>query len=230
MPHTLPVAAQGCAPPEPTHPDGPSALRREGRDFLPPRSLLFHEGFPAAPQYRLLEGCVALSQSLPDGRRQIIDIIGPGRLVGFSFGDRNRATAETLTYCHIEPVRDLTATDLQQLLRETVVRAESHATLLGRKTAPERVASAILDLSREFLRTARGHRAALVFNLYLTRGELADWLGLTVETVSRCFHRLKRAGIIAFDDPEIVTVLDPALLGAIADGQRSLQTLSNPRG
>ena len=189
---------------------------------LPPRSSIFLQGYGRAPQYRVVEGCVALSQSLSDGRRQIIDMVGPGRLLGIGIGERNPCSADTLSYVTLEPVVEVAHADLERGLEEMVVRAQAHATLLGRKTAPERVASAILDLAVQFVRVSRSKRGTICFNLYPTRGELADWLGLTVETVSRCFTKLKRAGLIDFRHPEIVTLLQPAALAEIAAGNRPL--------
>ena len=58
----------------------------------------------------------------------------------------------------------------------------------------------------------------MTFTLYLTRADLADWLGLTLETVSRCLNAFKRDSVIAFDHPEVVTVKDMGLLAALAGG------------
>ncbi|GEO85864.1 MULTISPECIES: Crp/Fnr family transcriptional regulator [Alphaproteobacteria] len=210
------LPSQLLVEPAPTH-HSPTVLR------LSPRSTLFLEGYARAPQYRVVEGCVALSQSLSDGRRQIIDMIGPGRMVGIGVGERNRCSAETLSYVTLEAIDSVDHAELERGLEEMVLRAQAHATLLGRKTAPERVASAILDLADQFLRPSRGcKRNTICFNLHPTRGDLADWLGLTVETVSRCFTRIKKAGLIDFNHPEIVTLLQPATLAEIAAGSRAI--------
>ncbi|PZU83837.1 MAG: Crp/Fnr family transcriptional regulator [Shinella sp.] len=218
------LAALGCALPAKSHPD----TRAESRELVAPRTVIFREGFDAAPQLRLTNGCVALSRSLPDGRRQIIDIVGPGRLIGLVFGEHNRTTAETLTYCQIEPARELGLAEFRRAVNEMVLRVEAHAILLGRKTAPERVASAILDLAGQFARPRAKRKGSMTFNLYLTRGEMADWLGLTVETVSRCFQRFRRAGLVGFTDPQIVTLLQPTVLQAIAAGRRPFDNSNNP--
>ncbi|EHS52012.1 putative transcriptional regulator, Crp/Fnr family [Rhizobium sp. PDO1-076] len=102
---------------------------------------------------------------------------------------------------------------------EGFARSQALTMLLGRKTAPERVACAILDLAGQFGRPARQRkRGAVTFHLYPTRGDLADWLGLTIETVSRCFTRLKRAGLIEFQTSDLVTLLEPAQLTQVASG------------
>lgn len=221
MLHVVPDSALPCSlPPIPVS-HAPKDQSGTGREFVAPRTVLFHEGLPSAPQYRLSQGCIALSQTLADGRRQIIDIVGPGSLVGVSLGERNRVTAETLSYCQIEPNRADALGEVFSAMGEAMVRIEAHTTLLGRKTAPERVASAILDLSERFARPQRVRGEGRVFNLYPGRGDLADWLGLSLETVSRCFTRFRRAGLIDFADPEIVNLIDVATLQDIAKGNAS---------
>lgn len=201
--------------------------RRSGpQEFHPPRSTLFLQGYARDRQYRLVEGCVALSQLLPDGRRQVLDILGPGRLIGAWTSDTSRCTAETLAYALIEPVEGLSAGENEAALRDMVARAQALALLLGRKTALERVATAILDLAAQFVRPTRSRkRGTVCFHLHPTRGDLADWLGLTVETVSRCFTRLKRAGLIDFQQPEIVTLLKPDAIAHIAAGGTVADTI-----
>ncbi|OCP00488.1 MULTISPECIES: helix-turn-helix domain-containing protein [unclassified Ensifer] len=186
---------------------------------------LLYEGGRNRSLYRVVDGCVVLSQLLDDGRRQITDVLGPGRLFGFTVDGRNIATAETLSVARIEPLgdADLNADDpaIARELKATLHRMQAHATLLGRKTASEKVASALVELARLFNRAARnGAPARLSFHLHLTRADLADWLGLTVETVSRCLNRFKREGLIDFSHPKTMRVLDPERLDATAGFSR----------
>lgn len=192
--------------------------------LLPPRTVVFLEGFARSPRYRVVDGCVATFQTLSDGRRQVIDLVGPGRIIGLGAGDRNRHSAETLGFTRLEVVAEpLAASDLEVALTETLARSQALTMLLGRKTAPERVASAVLDLAGQFGRPARQKkRGAVTFHLYPTRTDLADWLGLTVETVSRCFTRLKKAGLIDIQHNDLVTLLEPAKLARVAAGDRAL--------
>ncbi|THV20548.1 Crp/Fnr family transcriptional regulator [Peteryoungia ipomoeae] len=221
MLHVLPVRTSSSSQSSIPVSQGPQSSFFKQHDFVAPGTVLFYQGEPAGPQYRLSQGCIALSQTLADGRRQIVDIVGPGGLVGIPLGDRNRMTAETLSYCHIERYQADEIGKIYSAMAEAMMRIEAHTMLLGRKTAPERVATAILDLSARFARAQRVNRGCRIFNLYLGRGDLADWLGLSLETVSRWFTRLKRAGLIDFEDPEIVTLLDLPALQAIADGAAS---------
>lgn len=192
--------------------------------LLPPRTVVFLEGLARSPQYRVVDGCIATAQTLTDGRRQIIDLVGPGRLIGLGFGDQNRYSAETLGFTRLELVPDsLTQGERDQALSEMLARSQSLVMLLGRKTAPERVASALIDLALQFGRPARDRkRGAVTFHLYPTRGDLADWLGLTIETVSRCLTRLKKAGLIDIRHGDLVTVLDQRELAGVAAGDRAL--------
>lgn len=192
--------------------------------LLPPRTVIFLEGLTGSPQYRVVDGCVATAQTLSDGRRQIIDLVGPGRLIGLGLRAHTRYSAETLGFTRLEAVSDTISQSERDLaLSEMLARSQGLVMLLGRKTAPERVAFAVLDLARQFGRPAREkRRGAITFHLYPTRGDLADWLGLTVETVSRCFTRLKKAGLIDIERGDLVTVLDPQQLSGLAAGDRSL--------
>ncbi|MDZ7872335.1 MAG: helix-turn-helix domain-containing protein [Rhizobium sp.] len=192
--------------------------------LLPPRTVVFLEGLARSPQYRVVDGCVATAQTLVDGRRQIIDLVGPGRLIGLGFGDQNRYSAETLGFTRLEAVSESMAQGERDLaLSEMLARSQSLVMLLGRKTAPERVASALIDLAEQFGRSARDRkRRSVTFHLYPTRGDLADWLGLTIETVSRCLTRLKKAGLIEIKHGDLVTVLDPEQLSGVAAGAYAL--------
>lgn len=156
--------------------------------------------------FRLTDGCIALSHYMPDGRRQICDIIGPGRLFGFAIQGEGQCVAESLTYSTVERHGRRSAwTSLPDEVGLMLNRQQSHALLLGRKTAAERVASALIDLAAQFARK-RGPRPS--FPLFPTRGDLADWLGLTLETVSRCLHRFRRERLIEFSRPELIRILD----------------------
>ncbi|MBX9455297.1 MAG: helix-turn-helix domain-containing protein [Rhizobium sp.] len=160
--------------------------------------------------FRLTDGCIAVSRYLPDGRRQICDIVGPGRMFGFAVQGAGQCVAESLTYSTVERHgRRMAWASLPAEVGNMLNRQQAHALLLGRKTAAERVASALIDLLEQF---GRKPAARPSFALFPTRGDLADWLGLTLETVSRCLHRFRRDRMIEFSRPERIRVLD---LGAL---------------
>ncbi len=104
--------------------------------------------------------------------------------------------------------------------QEALVRLARHAMLLGRMNAAEKVANGLLDLAAQFPRKLR--QGPPVLTLYLTRNDLADWLGLTVETVSRTLNQFKRTGMIDYAHAEIVTLTRPEQLKALASGRPTL--------
>ncbi|CAH0338714.1 helix-turn-helix domain-containing protein [Rhizobium sp. CECT 9324] len=223
LPHSRASSTMVSMPPMGTAHQDTQRADRHSAARLPPRTTIFLEGFARSPLYRVIEGCVATSQALSDGRRQIIDIVGPGRVFGLGLGDRNHCSAETLGWTRLEPYGDCAGPLLEMALHEMLARSQALTMLLGRKTASERVAFAILDLAGQFGRPARQRkRGAVTFHLYPTRADLADWLGLTIETVSRCFTRLKRVGFIDFQTSDLVTLLEPASLARVAAGDGHL--------
>ena len=170
--------------------------------------------------FRIVEGCICLSLPLADGRRQILDVLGPGWLVGLQVASINGCSAIALAPTRLRsldlaPERHATV----DALRQTLCRAQSHAALLGRKTMAERVAAALLDLADQFaIPSGKPAGGEITFPLHLTRADLADWLGLTLSTVSRCLNAFKRHGLIAFDHPKRITIRHRDTLEALASG------------
>lgn len=187
----------------------------------------------AAPLYRVGKGCLALMRQLDAERRQILDILGPGRLLDAAVLARLEGTAVTLAPTELEPVeappelcRRLRAENQELLL----VRALGHVTRLGRQSAGERVAAALLDLAAQFAQAGAARGPAVGFPLHLGRGDLADWLGLTLETVSRCMSRLREEGLIAFGREGRLVLEDPAALARVAVGARKVEALYAAKG
>lgn len=186
-----------------------------------PGQIIFTEGIGSSPMLRIKYGCVALSQSFNDGRRQIIDILGPGRIIGIPLGPLNHYSAEALSRTQLENVAagPICTIEIDRELRTTLRRAQLHVTLLGRKTAEERVASAILDLAQHFTQPVKSKLPCkTTFSLHLSRADLADWLGLSMETVSRHLNSFKRRKLISFKQPELVTITNEEALRALASG------------
>lgn len=178
--------------------------------------------------YRILGGCLAVHNVIDDGRRQIVDVLGVGRSFHASRDARLQLSARAQAYTEVEIVDAAGAPALlAEIATENLVRLTRHATLLGRMNAMERVAHALIDLSLQFPRKVRYGRPT--FTLHLTRGDLADWLGLTVETVSRTLNQLKRAGLIDYAHAEIVTIMRPERLRDVAEGKTSIQ-INKPKG
>ena len=149
--------------------------------------------------YRLVRGAVRTSHLLADGRRQIGDFYYEGDVLGVEIGSTHRFSAEALGDCEVLAVRRAgsAAYDAGRLDRmiwqATAVelgRAQSHMLLLGRATACEKVARFLLDIAERF----RGELVALP----MSRQDMADYLGLTIETISRMLGRLQADGLVEF--------------------------------
>jgi CRP-like cAMP-binding protein len=167
--------------------------------------------------FRLLRGCIALYRDLSDERRQILDVFGPGWVISGEHVDLHECKAMAICQSRFDEIEtEQNAQAINDAAKRMLKRAQAHSLLLGRKTATERVASALLDLADQFSRQGHGGRGS--FLLYLSRSELADWLGLTHETVSRCLSRFKRERLIAFTQPELITIRDRQALRALAAG------------
>lgn len=191
-----------------------------------PKESLFWEGDQAEFQYRVVRGTVCLYKLLPDGRRQVARFCHAGDLIGLSARANYQYTADALTDVTVQRIRcsDLDAhmEDDPTLRRgvlasisEELNAAQNQLLLLGRKSASERVASFLVAMTEEAMR--QGGDGHSVF-LPMTRVDIADYLGLTHETVCRVFSQLKAQGIVRFSDPNEVEISDARALAVLADG------------
>lgn len=151
--------------------------------------------------YRVLRGSARTTRLLSDGRRQIGDFYFEGDLLGLEGGASHRFSAEALSACEIQVIRKSSlklygeegAAIERMIWAETareLHRTQDHLMLLGRKSACEKVASFLLDMASRF----RGE----VAELPMGRQDMADYLGLTIETVSRMVTQLQADGLVRF--------------------------------
>ncbi|MTI00211.1 cyclic nucleotide-binding domain-containing protein [Roseibium sp. RKSG952] len=173
--------------------------------------VIFYEGDPAKRLYELAAGTVMLFKLLPDGRRQVVEVLRPGDIFGLAKSEEHESTAETLTEAQVHEI-DLRRIEQSPGLQRKLTRClmtqmqalHEHAVLLGRKSAVERVASFLMYLVPNrggvgCFGPKDGAEDGFDLHLTMTRQEIADYLGLTIETVSRVFSDLKRRGIIRID-------------------------------
>lgn len=199
------------------------------RMTVAPGKQFIEETQPAAHFYNITSGTVRVSKSLPDGRRHIIGFMSAGQFLGLGVSGQFAFTAESLDEVQICRFnrKSLTETFLElpalerRLLDITVHEltiAHDQMLLLARKTAQERVASFLMSWAEraELCAAATLPKSGTLVVLPMSRGDLADYLGLTIETVSRTFSALKRDGLIALDQTNAIRLLKPAALGAIA--------------
>jgi CRP/FNR family transcriptional regulator, nitrogen fixation regulation protein len=181
---------------------------------------IYAEGEPAGHVYKVVSGMVRISKLLPDGRRQISAFHAPGDMFGFEADDLHHASAEAVV-----PVKVIaykwqsllaagcrSASLVRDLLNLTMVglrHTQEHLLLLGRKNALERVAAFLLDMSKHT-------KTGSVLELAMPRHDIADYLGLTLETVSRMFAELKERGTIRLEGARRVHLLDKEQLATVS--------------
>lgn len=163
---------------------------------------IFAQGEDATHFYRVVSGVVRTSKLLSDGRRQIDAFHLAGDVFGLERGEEHRFTAEAVGDAVVVAYRrcgmaSLMASDSQlaqhvvAAMMRSLERAQDHMMLLGRKTALEKIASFLLDMAERVAKT-EGQ-----IHLPMTRMDIADHLGLTIETVSRTLTQLERERVIA---------------------------------
>lgn len=191
-----------------------------------PGDVIFYEGDPARYVFNVAAGTIRLSRLLPDGRRQITGFLFPGDFLGLAYDETYTYSAEaieTAQLCRFSRAQFETLLDghprmerrLLGMASNELATAQDQMVLLGRKTAREKLASFLLMLSRRAER--RGQRADPV-RVPMTRTDIGDYLGLTIETVSRTFTAMRKSGLIELQPEHAVRLLDFEELTAIADG------------
>lgn len=222
-----PLALRPVAPPQPAPVVGDDLFTPGGEMVSIARDeVLFYEGDEADMVYRVVSGMVRTSILLPDGRRHIVDFLQAGDIVGLTAGADHPHTAEAVTAAtliriprsRLDSAIDQRPALARRMFRRTqadLVAAQERLLLLGRKSVTERLASFLLILrDRQSMDAAAGRR----IRLPMGRTDIADYLGLTIETVSRTFTKLRSAGLIRLVDTHTVEILEPTRLADLAAG------------
>jgi CRP/FNR family transcriptional regulator len=190
------------------------------------KTVLF-EGDRTKHFFEIIKGVMKHYKLLPDGRRQVTGFLYPGSYFGLTVGDRVAYTAEAVTDVRLwrysragfERLMEHTRGSGQPLLEMVISElhtAQDQMLLLGRMTAQERIAAFLLTLAQRS--EAHGRRASQV-HLPMNRSDIADYVGLATETVSRSLAQLKRQGIINMLGHQNVTILSLDRLRQIAEGE-----------
>jgi CRP/FNR family transcriptional regulator len=194
---------------------------------LEPREAIFRQGDTARHVYTLTEGMARLTRVLPDGRQAVIGFRFAGDILGFTPEPEHAFGAEMLTrgkVCRLDRRR------LEQMFRrypvmerrflELCVRelsaSQDHILALGRFSAEERVAAFVISLVEAQQR--RGHAGA-VFELPATRADIGEFLGLTLETVSRAISAFRKRGWIRLHGHSGIELTDRDALAGLAAGE-----------
>lgn len=190
---------------------------------------LFYEGDPADHVYEVRKGTITLYKLLPDGRRQVLGFLSAGHLLGLSRDGHYIHTAEAVTdvalirYPRVQFERLVKeapafASRIFAATSDELRAAQDQMLLLGRKTADEKMASFLLMMAE---RQEPGQGAV---HIPMGRSDIADYLGLTTETVCRTFSRFRRDGLIRLSDPSRVELLNRDRLEELASGETGNKT------
>jgi len=185
---------------------------------------IFRQGESADCVYKVVSGVVRLCRHMSGGRRHIAQFSFPGDFVGIMDFETHSFTAEALTDVVLirYPQRQLAALGDERpsvrrrfltLLSQRLCDMENHLTVLGRQTAKERVVSFLLSLAERI-----GIDEDDLVDAPMSRQDMADYLGLTNETVSRVVTELKRTGLIETPNHRQFILKDTEALQALADG------------
>jgi CRP/FNR family nitrogen fixation transcriptional regulator len=184
-------------------------------------SEIYGEKEPAEYVYQVQVGAVRSYKLLSDGRRQIGAFHLTGDIFGLENGSEHRFTAEAIVDTTVRLIKRrslemvaesdaMVARNLLSMTTTNLQHAEDHMLLLGRKTSLERVAAFLTEMDKRL--TAAG-----VLALPMSRRDIADYLGLTLETVSRALSRLHELGILGFigTNQRQIVLLDRAQLTSL---------------
>jgi len=182
----------------------PGAGDHAGVIHLDGREDLFLEGDEASHVYEVTDGVVCLYRIMPDGNRHILAFRFPGDIVGLcspsNYGYNAQAVGDTrvrrISRAGLERMIDEQPNLARKMLRMAAAELNGmrdHLTCLASKSAEAKVADFLLMLADRSASRAAG---AVVVNLPMTRTDIGDYLGLTIETVSRTISKMRRTGVI----------------------------------
>ena len=188
-----------------------------------PNETVFAEGDEARYAYKVVSGAVRICKLLADGRRQITEFALDGDHFGFEWTNEHAVTAEALGPVtalrfprarieRLEREEQGVRNSLMQMLRRDLLSAQNHLLMLGRQTAKERVASFLLQMIE---RRDNGN----TIDVPMSRQDIADYLGLTIETVCRALSEMKRSRIISIPNRHQIVVRNSDVLESMALGE-----------
>jgi CRP/FNR family nitrogen fixation transcriptional regulator len=180
---------------------------------------IYGEGEPAEYLYKVISGAVRVTKLLDDGRRQVTAFHLPGEIFGLELGDEHRFSAEAISNSSILVVgrsavialakRDgEVAHQLWTMTADALQRVQDHMLVLGCMNAKERVVNFLLQFAK---RTSDGNE----IELPMSRQDIADYLGLTIETVSRTITQLQSDAAITLSSSRRIAFPNRAVLGRL---------------
>lgn len=179
---------------------------------------VYGEGEPADYVYKVISGAVRITKLLDDGRRQVTAFHLPGEIFGLELGKEHHFSAEAITESRILVVKRSAvlalagrdgevARQLWALTADALQRVQDHMLVLGCMNARERVANFLLQLAK----SVSGDE----LELPMSRQDIADYLGLTIETVSRTMTQLENDAAITLPTSRRIVLRNRAALGRL---------------
>jgi CRP/FNR family transcriptional regulator len=216
----MPVSHLALVPARPALPRPPavtleSLFAAQPVEKLAAGEAVFWEGDGAAHLFQVVEGWLRLYRLLPDGRRAVLGFCGAGELLAVACPGTYPYTAEAVTPVRLRRLgrgrvqAEALRPALQAQICAELAAAQEHVVVLGQLGAEERVAHFLVTAARR-----PGARRAV--ELAMTRQDMADYLGLTIETVCRALSKLKRAGLIGLEGRHRVVLRRPGALQRLA--------------
>jgi CRP/FNR family nitrogen fixation transcriptional regulator len=193
-------------------PCGPSATTGLPIAVLRPRPVFFHasdteiyaQGEKSGSLYRIEYGAVRIYRLLTDGRRQVVAFHMQGETFGFEACGFRSFYAEAIVPTGLTPVEaegsEPHRSDLMALALRSMIRAQEHLLVVGRQSALEKLAVFLLDLDHR-----QGDDG--IIDLPMTRTDIGDYLGMTIETVSRSMSKLREKGIVRLKNTRCIEIL-----------------------
>jgi CRP-like cAMP-binding protein len=190
---------------------------------LRPGQTLYHQGDDARSIYSVTKGVLRLARVTEKGHQQVVGFGYPGDFAGFPLCGRRSTDCDALTPAEVIvlsarlPDHDASGSDATFLAAAAlweIGAMQDHLMTLGRKSSRERVASFLVVL---MARGGREESDGVHVDLPMSRADIADFLGIRTETVSRAFTDLRRAGLIRLPTAQHVTILRPDALSGMAE-------------
>ncbi len=183
-------------------------------NFYPTDAMIYAQGDAAGPLYLVEFGTVRICRLTSDGRRQITSFCYAGDIFGLEDGDEHQSYAESVDGTGLRTLRPTDNANFAQRLLSLALRrfarVQKHLLLLGRLSANEKMAQFLLDLLER-------QNSDDIVNLPMQRNDIADYLGMTFETVSRVLRVLKDRQLIRLNSVDQIEVLDLDGLAVLAE-------------
>jgi CRP/FNR family nitrogen fixation transcriptional regulator len=175
---------------------------------------IYGQGEKAGTLYQVEFGVVRIFRLLADGRRQISSFHVAGEIFGFEADSSHHFFAEAVCASgirvHREPIDPQLSRKILPVAVAALVRAQEHLLVIGRQSATERVAAFLVDMMDR-------QGGLETIELPMSRADVGDYLGLTIETVSRAISKLRKGGHIRLDGARNVKIMRPEAMRGMCD-------------